>query len=211
MTLANEIVSAFKGFKTFTFNDVRMVLVDRHRNISDKTIQVTISRMVKNHKIYAITKGVFSLQRRDELAGFAFSPFYYGGLAALMIRDLIDDQVKMEIMTTRAVKRSLLAIYDRSSMVVLHHIPKRYYFGFQNVKYGDIVVPVSDPEKTLIDLIYYRSGLAVQNYDGLLRALDIGRLDAYLKRYDNRTRTSVLRFVKRYRHAATSGRLRSAY
>jgi hypothetical protein len=211
MTLANEITQAFRGFRTFSFGDVRIVLQERHRRITDKTIQVTISRMAKAGKIFTILKGFYSLQRRDELAGFAFAPFYYGGLAALMIRDLIDNQVKMEIMTTRVVKKSFVSIYDGSSSVVLHHIPRKYYFGFGDVKYGDITVPVSGPEKTLIDLFYYKIKLSIQDYADLLRAVNGKKLADYLKTYDKRTANCVLNFIKKYKNLANSGKLKNPY
>ena len=211
MTLANEIMQAFRGFRSFTFGDVRTVLRERHRHITDKTIQVTISRMTKTGKMFAILKGSYSLQRHDELAGFAFAPFYYGGLAALMILDLTDDQVKMEIMTTRLVKKSFVSIYDGNSSVVLHHIPKKYYFGFKDVKYGDITVPVSDSEKTLIDLFYYKAKISIQDYADLLKAVNRKKLAGYLKAYDKRTAKRVLGFVKKYKNLADSGKLESPY
>lgn len=211
MTLANEIMQAFRGFRAFSFRDVRIVLQERHRLITDKTIQVTVSRMAKARKMFAILKGFYSLQRRDELSGFAFAPFYYGGLAALMIHDLIDDQVKMEIMTTHVVKKSFVSIYNGSSSVVLHHIPRKYYFGFADVKYGDIIIPVSDPEKTLIDLFYYKVRLPIQNYADLLRVVSRKKLAGYLKAYDKRTAKRVLGFMKKYKNLADSGRLESPY
>ena len=209
--MADEIGTIFRDFKTFTFNDARMALRDRHRNISDKTIQVTLSRMATGKRIYSLTKGVYSLEKRDEIVGFAFTPFYYGGLAALMIRDMIDDQVKMEIMTTHRVRVSLIAVFGGSSTVVLHHIPRKYYFGFEDLKYGDIVVPVSDPEKTLIDLFYYRVRLAIQDYSELLRAVNTKKLVRYLKVYNKRTARIVMEFIKEYKEPADSGKLENPY
>jgi predicted transcriptional regulator of viral defense system len=210
MKLGDEIINAFKDFKTFTFNDVRILLSDENKGISDKTIQVTLSRMVKKNRIHKVTKGVFSLQRRDEFAGFAFSPFYYGGLASLMIRDLIDDQVKMEIMTTRQVKRSFLDVYG-GIKILLHHIPKKYYFGFNDIRYGDIIVPVSDPEKTLIDLFYYKDRMSIQDYAELLKRIKLHKLSTYLKAYDNHTKVTVLNFVKKYKKPADAGELDNPY
>jgi len=210
MTLANEISDAFKNFKTFTFNDVRMALTGK-KKISDKTIQVTLSRMVKSKKLYKVTKGVFSLEKRDDIVGFAFSPFYYGGVAALMIRDLSDDQVKMEIMTTRRVKRSLVEIYGGDSVVVVHHVPKKYYFGFEDLKYGNLTIPVSNPEKTLIDIFYYKKRLSMQDYAEVLKHIRISILIKYLKVYDKRTAKVVMDFIKRYRRQAKSGKLDNPY
>lgn len=211
MKLGDRITDAFKDFKTFTLNDVRVLLSERGGSVSDRTIRVTLSRMAKKRRIYKVTKGVFSLQKRDEFSGFAFAPFYYGGVAALMIRDLIDDQVKMEVMTTRRVKRSVLEIYGGDTMIVLHHIPKKYYFGFGDEKYGSITVPVSDPEKTLIDLFYYKRAMSIQDYAGVLKRIKIRRLRYYLKAYDGHTRASVLNFVGRYKKLADEGKLDNPY
>ena len=211
MTLADEITDSFRNFRTFTFNDVRTVLAEKHKKISDKTIQVTLSRMAKRKRIYPIIKGVFSLERRDDIVGFAFTPFYYGGLAALMIRDMIDDQVRMEIMTTRRVKKSLVKVYNGISMVVVHHLPKKYYFGFNDMRYGNIEVPVSDPEKTLIDLFYYKERLSLQDYAEVLKSVKIGTLRKYLKLYDKRTKKMVTKFVRTYGPLAKSGKLSSQY
>lgn len=211
MKLGDKIIGAFKDFKTFTLADVRILLSEKNKNISDRTIRVTLSRMAKAHRIYKVTKGAFSLKKRDEFAGFAFSPFYYGGLAALMIRDLIDDQVKMEVMTTRLVKKSLLEIYGGKSRMVLHHIPKKYYFGFEDARYGDIIVPVSDPEKTLVDLFYYKIRMSIQDYAELLKIITLSKLRSYLKVYDNHTKTTVLNFVKKYKKLAETGKLDNPY
>lgn len=211
MTLADEISAVFRDFKTFTFNDIRIALRYKHKNISDKTIQVTLSRMAKRKRIYSITKGVYSPEKRDEVAGFAFTPFYYGGMAALMIRDMIDDQVKMEIMTTRRVKTSFVAVFGGDSAVVVHHIPRKYYFGFEDLKYGDITVPVSDLEKTLIDLFYYRERLSLQDYAGILKGIRKDVLERYLKHYDKHTKVSVMRFVAAYLREAKAGKLDNLY
>ncbi len=62
MKLGDRITDAFKDFKTFTLNDVRVLLSERGGRISDRTIRVTLSRMAKKRRIYKVTKGVFSLQ-----------------------------------------------------------------------------------------------------------------------------------------------------
>jgi hypothetical protein len=209
--LTNEIGVIFKDFKTFTFNDVRIALRDRHNNISDKTIQVTLSRMAKSKGIYPVIKGVFSLERKDEIVGFAFAPFYYGGLAALMIRDLVDNQVKMEIMTTRRVKKSFITVYNGDSKVILHHIPKKYYFGFEDLKYGNIVVPVSNPEKTLIDMFYYKEKLSPHDYEGIVKGIRKEILEEYLTYYDNHTKATVMRFFLKYSKLAKAGKLKNLY
>jgi predicted RNA-binding protein len=86
-------------------------------------------------------------------------------------------------------------------------MPKKYYFGFEDVKYGNTVVPVSNLEKTLIDLFYYRRRLSLRDYSDILKIVKIRVLATYLKRYDGRTRKVVLAFVGRYKPLADSGKL----
>jgi predicted transcriptional regulator of viral defense system len=211
MQLAERIEERFRSFNTFTSRDVRMLFSGDKKHVSDKTLQVTLSRMKSEGRIYTITKGVFSLKINDELVGFAFSPFYYGGLSAMMMRELTDKQVRLEIMTTKNVKNSILPVYDGKSNVFLHHIPKRYYFGFEDLRYGDMTVPVSNPEKTLIDLFYYKTKIGILDYGGLLKAINKSKLNGYLEAYDNHTRTAVLNFVKKYKAMANSGELDRPY
>ena len=211
MTLSSEIIESFKNFKTFTFSDVRMVLRNKHNKISDKTIQVTLSRMVRGEKLYTVKKGIFSLEQRDEFVGFAFTPFYYGGLTALMITDLIDDQVKMEIMTTHKIKKSFIDVYKGKSHVEVHHLPKKYYFGFTEMRYGDIIVPVSDPEKTLIDLFYYNKRLFKRNYAELIKHVNMKTLEKYLNCYDKRIKKRIYKFIKIYKSLTKSGILDNSY
>ena len=123
-----------------------------------------------------------------------------------MIRDLVDDQVVMEVMTTRIVRRSRIKAFNDIELV-LHHIPERLYFGFDQVHYAGSIVPVSDPEKTIIDLLYYRIGISRQDYLGLIKAIDRKRLVNYLKEYDSRFSSRVIRFFDQMRKTAISGEL----
>lgn len=209
MSIPNELSSYFKSWPTFRIEDAFLFLRKRHR-LSKKTLQVTLSRMAKSARLYRVSKGVFSFTKSAEVAGFAYAPFYYGGLSALMIRDLIDDQVRMEVMTTRAVRRNSSTAFGEIE-ILLHHLSREHYFGFDEVVYGNYAVPVSNPEKTLIDLFHYKIRLPLQEYGRLLRAVDAKKLDRYLRAYGSRTSTAVLSFFKRYKPLADAGRLSSPY
>ncbi len=209
MTMPSELYARFKDWPIFTINDAYLFLKSRHK-VSKKTVQVTLSRMVKSGRLYGVLKGTFSFNNSTDTAGFAYSPFYYGGMAALMIRDLIDDQVVLEVMTTKTVRRRMVKILG-DARIVLHHIPKKYFFGFNDTQYGYSRVPVSDPEKTLIDLFYYKIVLSIQDYAEVLKAVNKQKLSTYLKVYDRHTRISVLNFIKKYKKKADRGELTSPY
>ena len=211
MKMTDELLERFKNWPTFTALDAYRYIKKVRKSTTRTGIQVTLFRLVRDGRLHRVAKGVFSLRDNAEYAGFAFSPFYYGGLSALMIRDLIDDQVKLEIMTTKAVRKSHMALFDGSVEVIMHHISSARYFGFDMVAYGGIEVPVSNPEKTLIDLFYYGIRLSIQDYSELLRTVSRETVRGYLKAYDKHTATAVLNFIKKYKGLADSGRLRNLY
>ena len=212
--MPNEILKHFRSYNIFTAADARLFLRKMHRGntrLSNETVQVTLSRMVNSGKLYSVTKGIFSTTNRTEVSGFAFAPFYYGGLSALMIRSLIDDQVAMEIMTTKKIRKTNVMIFDHSISVILHHIPNRLYFGFDDIAYGSIVIPVSNPEKTLIDLFFYKIKLSLPDYSELLRTIDRSKVTSYLSKYDQHTQKTVNNFLNRYKTKADKGELESGY
>jgi predicted transcriptional regulator of viral defense system len=211
MKITDELLRRFKSWPTFTALDAYRHIKKVSRSATRTSVQVTLFRLVRDGRLYRVAKGVFSLRDNAEYTGFAFSPFYYGGLSALMIRDLIDDQVKLEIMTTKTVRKSHMALFDGSVEVILHHVSSARYFGFDMIAYGGIEVPVSNPEKTLIDLFYYGIRLPIQDYSELLRVVSREKVRGYLKVYDKHTATVVLNFIKKYKGPADSGRLRNPY
>ena len=153
---------------------------------------------------------MFGLIDKVEIAGFAYSPFYYGGLSALMIRDLIDDQVLLEVMTAKTVRRSRVRVLG-STEVILHHLPARYYLGFENVLYGDIIVPVSTPEKTLIDLRYFKIPLSKVDYSKLVESADLARLRRILRVYDLMFAREVIDFYRGIKLEIAEGKLSVQY
>ena len=211
MTGPSSILGHFKNSATFTLNDAYLFLRSGKAGVSRTYTQVTLSRMSKRRSLYQVAKGVFSVRNNVEVAGFAFSPFYYGGVSALMIRDLIDDQVLLEIMTTKTVRKSRVKVFGGSANVLLHHIPDRYYFGFDEIMYGGLKVPVSNAEKTLIDLLYFKIRLSEDDYLRLVASIDRKRLAMYLRKFNVRFAKSALSFYAKTLVVAETKGLESGY
>ena len=210
MAIVKEIAEHFSSYPVFTNRD--LMLYFKSRRLKASKISRLVSYMKASGKLYTVKKGVYTFRKDIMIAGFAYGPFYYGLLSALTIRDLWTQNSKPDILTIRKVRNSTISIFgDKKELVFVHHIPARYFFGFDIVKYGTLNVPVSDPEKTLIDLFYYKVKLPIQNYSDLLRAISRDKIREYLKRYDKRTAKIVTNFIKRYKGPASAGKLRSPY
>lgn len=210
MTINKEIADKFSSYPVFTYRDVKLYFKGRKKET--KNLARILSYMKKSGKIYTIAKGTYSLSEDSIVSGFAFRPFYYGLLSALTINGLWTQISKPDIITIKRVRSSRISIFnDKDNVIFIHHIPAKYFFGFDIIKYGRFTVPVSDCEKTLIDMFYYRTKLAIQEYGELLRKINEDKLNQYLKKYDKRTKLIVLNFIKKYKPMADSGKLESPY
>ena len=210
MTIVNEIKNHFSDYPVFTYRD--LILYFRGKRIKPSNLTRILSYMKSNGSLYTLKKGVYTFKKNDMVSGFAYAPFYYGLLSALTLRELWTQNSRPEIITIKKVRSNRTPIFDDPKDVIfVHHVPIRYFFGFDIIKYGALKLPVSDPEKTLIDLFYYKVKLPLQNYDGLLRSIEIKKVHKYLKEYDRHTSRSVHNFVKKYKLPADMGKLRSPY
>lgn len=210
MTIVKDIIDHFSDFPVFTHRD--LILYFSGKKLRPANLTRLISYMKSSGKLYTLTKGVYTFKKDDMVSGFSYTPFYYGLLSALTIRDLWTQNSRPDIITVKKIRSSNIYIFgDREDRIFVHHIPAKYFFGFDIIRYGTLKMPVSDPEKTLIDMFYYKIRLPIQNYSGLLRAVKRKKVYEYLRAYDKHTATAVLNFLKNYKGLADSGRLESPY
>ncbi len=210
MTIVKDIIEHFSNYPVFTSRDLRLYFTGK--GAKRHNLARIVSHMKGSGKLYTLRKGVYTFKKDDAVSGFSYAPFYYGLLFALTILELWTQNSRPDIITVRKVRTSKAYLFgDRRDVAFVHHVPAKYFFGFNIVKYGASKVPVSDPEKTLIDLFYYKVKLPIQNYSGLLRATNKAKLQKYLKSYDKHTATTVLNFFEKYKGPADSGKLVSPY
>jgi hypothetical protein len=81
------------------------------------------------------------------------------------------------------------------SNVIIHRLDRKYFFGCELMKQGDFFLPVSDKEKTLIDLIYFNEVPDKTVIRKIRQSVDRKKLGNYLKHYPERFRNRVLRIV----------------
>ncbi len=210
MTISKQILSKFSGYPAFSYRDVYTYF-----NIApSKRANLTriLSHLKSSGKIFTVAKGIYTTHRNDVVCGFAFKPFYYGLLYALTIRELWSQNARPDIITLRNVRSSEISIFnDKKDVVSIHHSPVKYFFGFDILDYSGLKVSVSDPEKTLIDLFYYKTRLPIQEYSGLLKAVNRNKIEDYLKNYDKHTIATVNNFLNRYKTKADKGKLENQY
>lgn len=194
MTTTSKILAKFGGYPAFTYRDVT-TYIKVAPSKSGNTAR-TLAYLKKKGEIFTLRKGVYTTRKDAIVSGFGFPPFYYGLLYALTIRELWTQNSIPEVITLKKVRSSRVSIFSAPSVTVsLHHARPKHFFGFDTVNYGGTNVPVSDPEKTLIDLFYYKIRLPIQSYGLLLKKINRQKVKKYLDSYDNHTKKAVNNFL----------------
>ncbi len=196
MTIINDILTRFSGYPVFTYRDVKLYLNGR---IDDNSLRELISYMASKKKLYLIRKSHYTLEKDELLSGYLFEPFYYGMHFAMTCREIWSQLTHVCVITTKNVKRNKVKLFNDSDFWAdVHHIPPKYFFGFSTVLYNNRKIPVSDPEKTLIDFVYFRTRISTDDYALLCKALDKQKLLSYLSFYDAKTSKTVMKIYEKY-------------
>ncbi|MGC8649253.1 MAG: type IV toxin-antitoxin system AbiEi family antitoxin domain-containing protein [Candidatus Micrarchaeia archaeon] len=179
-------------YPVFTLTDVRILL--SQTDISQRYLKLLINHLIKKKEIIRIRKGVYTYHNDMAVIGFAFRPFYYGLEDALFYRNLWTQVTNPIIMTTNIVREGPRQFYNTNYIV--KRIDPNFFFGFDFIKHYDFWLPISDVEKTFIDLIYYKRGVRDDALSSIINTLDVRKLKNYLKYYSNNFRKKVLDMLK---------------
>lgn len=192
MKYKKQLYDNFKKSRVFSLRDVRILFNDK--GISKNYSKVLMSNLLKDKKIYKITNGKYTFQEDIMCVGFAFSPFYYGLQEALSLHNLHEQETNAIIITTNKIKPGIREIMNTN--VYLRRIDKKYFFGYDFIKYYDIEIPVSDIEKTLIDLVYYKENISKDVIFEIKKKIDLTKLTTYLQKYPKNIQEKVLNLIK---------------
>lgn len=179
-------------FPVVRLSDLRTAL--KLKGISDSYLKRLVNHMTSSGELKRITRGVYTLHDDITVVGFAFSPFYYGLENALTIRKLWEQGTNPIVITSRTVREG--ARKFGSSNYVVRRIDRKLLFGYDLVKYYDSWIPVSDYEKTFLDLVYFGHNIRNDILDALKRKISKKRLKIYLKNYPPGFRSGALDILR---------------
>ncbi len=200
MKYINDFTKHFTDFPVFTTQDIERFLSS---NNAGRTYPKRFAQnMIKNKRMARITRGVYTFKKDMEVVGFAFSPFYYGLSYALSYYDIQEERSNPVIITPKIVRNGIRKIMGINALVL--RIPKNMFFGYNFVKGNLIYYPVSDVEKTFIDLVYFNIHLREETLGRLISCLNRDRLKNYLSCYPTRLKGRVETLLK-YRIYEKSG------
>ncbi|MEM3841466.1 MAG: hypothetical protein QXN59_02120 [Candidatus Micrarchaeaceae archaeon] len=177
---AKEFKRIFSSYDYPAFKATDVALAFKAKNISNGYIRLMLHNYLISGEIVRITKGVYTFHKDLIVAGFAFTPFYYGLESALSIMGISMQQTNNVIITPRNVRQGTRTLFGRNYRIA--RINKRMFFGYEIVKFGNFWVPISNLEKTLIDMAYFKVTLRNELHEEIKKKIDRKRLNAYVKR-----------------------------
>lgn len=194
MKYVKLFLEEFKKTPIFTAIDIEKFLVSKGstKNYS----KIFIKLMVVGGRAYKVSKGFYTLYNNSEVAGFPYSPFYYGLSFALTKHGLWKQQANPYVITTKNVRRGVRRVLG--SNITVSKISKDMFFGYRYVKGANFYYPVSDVEKTFIDLVYFRYGVDDQVYENIAKKVDKKKMLLYLKACAPRVKKGVNRIMQRF-------------
>lgn len=166
---------------------------DAERLVGDRGYALlALHNMAKKGEIFRVTRGWYSAEQDPVVSVFAISPSYVGLQEALSIRGLWEQETNVVLVTSGKANPGVRDVMG--SRVIVHRVSPEHFFGYDQVRHGSFSVPVSDLEKTLIDLVYFGESPGREVLGGLAKRADREVLERHLSRYP----------------AAFAGRFRSA-
>ena len=183
-----KIRNFIKRTPVFSSKDIERIT--KNKNYA----HLILSKLENKGEIFRLVKGFYSSFNDPTFSVFCFKPSYIGLYDALSLRNLWEQETNTTIITTKRVRSGIRKILE--STVFIKRIKPKYFFGFDYVKYSDFYIPVSDIEKTLIDLIYFKESLTWQILKNLKKKIEKKKFLKYLKFYPKNFRKLVLEKIK---------------
>lgn len=154
---------------------------------------IILHNLVKKGELFRLTKGWYAAKDDPTFAVFCFKPAYLGLQQALSIHNLWDQETNTIILTTKIVREGTRSLFQEN--VLVKRIPSPLFFGIEYLPYGDSYVPVSDKEKTFLDLLYFEQPIDAKVLAEFRKTIDRKKLKKYLKNYSLNFRNMAAKII----------------
>ncbi len=183
MKYMDKVREYFKNTSVASISSISMLVENKNY------LYIFLNHLLKKGDINRIGKGYYTIHDDPSLIVYCMKPAYLGLQDAMSFHNLWEQETCPVVITTRKVRTGTRKVFD--SNVLVRRISPKYFFGYDYYKYGDFVFPISDIEKTFIDLVYFRE-IRAEFVKKFKKKVDIKKLGLYLKKYPENFRRKVL-------------------
>jgi len=147
--------------------------------------KIFIHKLKREGKITELIKGWYSFKKSPYLIVIPLGEAYIGLGTAAFIHNVWNQIPNIDVLTTRAPRK--VKVGERivaGRKVIIRSMNKKMYFGYETkyLEEAGARIRISDPEKTLIDLIYYNYPFLDEIFPELIKIVKKKKLLNYLKR-----------------------------
>jgi predicted transcriptional regulator of viral defense system len=185
-----EIEEFISKSKVFTVKDIKRLILLKKAN--PDYAYLMLHNMAKRGNINRVINGYYSKYDDPMLITYCIKPSYIGLESALSIHGLWEQETNAVLLTPLRVRSGIRQVLGAN--IVVHSLNKKYFFGFDYVDYYEFKIPLSDIEKTFIDMIFYGHYMGDDLLKVFKKKLDRNKLEGYLKHYGNRFVNKVKSF-----------------
>lgn len=186
--LLKKINSIPKSY--FSFADIRKI-----SSLDDKSLAVSLSRMVKRGELFRITGGIYTTDISkidwEQFAVEKYPPSYISFESALARHNILSQQpVSLTMATANRSKKTKML----DNLIIYRHIQSKLFWGY--LKDGDTLM--AEPEKAFLDLAYLSlNGYAKFDPEEMnLDFLDKKKLKNYLKKFNSSRLNKLIKNIK---------------
>lgn len=151
--------------------------------------------LLKKKKIFQLAKGCYTPQQEASLIVFCLQPAYLGLQDALSFHNLWEQETIPVVITAAKVRIGIRKVMGMN--VLVRKISKKYLFGYEYYQQGELYLPYSDVEKTLLDLVYFGEKTNPDTLKEICRRIDHEKMKSYLKKYPRAFQKKVELLLKK--------------
>ena len=155
---------------------------------------VVMNHLLKRDEVKRLTRGYYTIHDDPSLLVYCLKPAYIGLQDAMSFHNLWEQETSPIIITGRRVRSGIREVMGHN--VLVRRISKEYLFGYEHYGYGDFSLPVSDVEKTFIDMVYFGE-IEKPLVRGFETRIDRKKLERHLRKYPTNFRDKVLVLLSR--------------
>lgn len=182
-----QIEELFKKSSIVDIGSIQRII--QNKSNSKQYAKFLIRNLILKKKIVKLTKGFYSIYDNPSLLVFCFKHSYLGLQDSLSKNNLWEQETIPIIITSEKVRQGIRKI--NGSNILIRRIDKKYLWGIEYKKDGNIYLPYSDIEKTFIDMIYFNEQINSDTLNEIKNKINKKKLMIYAKRYPLKIRTKL--------------------